>query len=172
MKVGQKVLLVEDDEALSQSLREQLELHEEFAISAVESGAEGLQAIKTEHFDLIILDIGLPDMNGRDVCKVMRRSGITSPIIMLTGSESEADTILGLDSGCVLGASWASGTTTRRLSRKPCMPKSEPRSGIIAEVACCEPTRSRCTPFAVDLPDRVPPRKFMKWCARISGVSV
>jgi DNA-binding response OmpR family regulator len=99
MKGGEKVLLVEDDEELSQALCEQLELLEEFAMSAVESGAEGLQAIKTAHFDLIILDVGLPDMDGRDVCRLMRRSGIKSPIIMLTGADSEADTILGLNSG-------------------------------------------------------------------------
>ncbi|MCZ6588632.1 MAG: response regulator, partial [Alphaproteobacteria bacterium] len=98
MKVGQKVLLVEDDEVLSQSLSEQLELHEKFAMFAVENGAEALQAIKTEHFDLIILDVGLPDMDGIDVCRQMRWSGIESPI-MLTGADSEADTILGLDSG-------------------------------------------------------------------------
>lgn len=98
MKVGQKVLLVEDDEVLSRSLSEQLELHEKFAMFAVENGAEALQAIKTEHFDLIILDVGLPDMDGIDVCRLMRWSGIESPI-MLTGADSEADTILGLDSG-------------------------------------------------------------------------
>ncbi len=99
MKGGEKVLLVEDDAALSQSLCEQLELHEEFAMSAVASGAEGLQAIKTADFDLIILDVGLPDMDGTAVCRLMRRSGFNSPIIMLTGADGEADTILGLDSG-------------------------------------------------------------------------
>ena len=99
MKGGEKVLLVEDDEALSQSLCEQLELHEEFDMSAVASGAEALQAIKTAHFDLIILDVGLPDIDGTIVCRLMRRSGFKSPIIMLTGADSEADTILGLDSG-------------------------------------------------------------------------
>lgn len=99
MKGGEKVLLVEDDAALSQSLCEQLELHKELAMSAVASGAEGLQAIKTAHFDLIILDVGLPDMDGTNVCRLMRRSGFKSPIIMLTGADSEADTILGLDSG-------------------------------------------------------------------------
>lgn len=99
MKGDEKVLLVEDDAALSQSLCEQLELHEELAMSAVASGAEGLQAIKTADFDLIILDVGLPDMDGTKVCRLMRRSGFKSPIIMLTGADGEADTILGLDSG-------------------------------------------------------------------------
>lgn len=99
MKGGKKILLVEDDDALSPLLSEQLELLGEFTMSVVESGAEGLQAVKTTYFDLIILDVGLPDMDGRDVCRAMRRSGIKFPIIMLTGADGEADTILGLNSG-------------------------------------------------------------------------
>ena len=94
-----KILLVEDDEPLSRSLSEQLELLEEFAATTVETAAEGLEASKEDNFDLIILDVGLPDMDGRNLCKLMRRSGVTAPIIMLTGADTEADTILGLDSG-------------------------------------------------------------------------
>ena len=48
---------------------------------------------------MIILDVGLPDMDGREVCRLMRRNGVTSPIIMLTGADTDSDTILGLDSG-------------------------------------------------------------------------
>ena len=99
MAGGKKILLVEDDEALRQSLCEQLELHEEFETTAAIDGATGLEAIKAGQFDLVILDVGLPDMDGRNVCKLMRRSGVTAPVIMLTGAASEADTILGLDSG-------------------------------------------------------------------------
>ncbi len=94
-----KILLVEDDEALSKALCEQLELHEEFETIAVKNGVDGLAAAKTQPFDLLILDVGLPDMDGRNVCKLMRRAGVNAPIIMLTGTDSEADTILGLDSG-------------------------------------------------------------------------
>jgi DNA-binding response OmpR family regulator len=94
-----KILLVEDDEALSRALCEQLQLHEEFDTVAVDTGADGLEATKAQPFDLIILDVGLPDMDGRNVCKLMRRSGVVAPIIMLTGADSDADTILGLDSG-------------------------------------------------------------------------
>lgn len=94
-----KILLVEDDEALSKALCEQLELHEEFETIAVQNGVDGLAAAKTQPFDLLILDVGLPDMDGRNVCKLMRRAGVNAPIIMLTGADSEADTILGLDSG-------------------------------------------------------------------------
>lgn len=93
-----KILLVEDDEALSKALCEQLELHEEFETIAVKNGVDGLAAAKTQPFDLLILDVGLPDMDGRNVCKMMRRAGVNAPIIMLTGADSEADTILGLDS--------------------------------------------------------------------------
>lgn len=96
---GKKVLLVEDDEALRITLAEQLELHEEFSIQAVESGAAALEAAKSVHYDLILLDVGLPDMDGRDVCRLIRRHGVKSPIIMLTAQDGDADTILGLDAG-------------------------------------------------------------------------
>ncbi len=99
MTAGKKILLVEDDEALRQSLTEQLLLHEEFTTVAAESGAEALALTKDDHFDLLILDVGLPDMDGRELCRLLRRSEVKSPIIMLTGADSEADTILGLDSG-------------------------------------------------------------------------
>jgi DNA-binding response OmpR family regulator len=94
-----KILLVEDDEPLSKALCEQLQLHEEFETVAVETGVDALAAVKSQPFDLLILDVGLPDMDGRNVCKLMRRAGVNAPIIMLTGADSEADTILGLDSG-------------------------------------------------------------------------
>ncbi|MBO6561675.1 MAG: response regulator transcription factor [Nisaea sp.] len=96
---GKKVLLVEDDEALRVTLAEQLELHEEFAVQAVETGAEALETVKSAHFDLILLDVGLPDMDGRDVCRLIRRHGVKSPVVMLTAQDGDADTILGLDAG-------------------------------------------------------------------------
>ncbi|MFH1806484.1 MAG: response regulator transcription factor [Pseudomonadota bacterium] len=99
MTTGKQVLVVEDDTALSQSLTEQLRLHEEFDCIAVHSGHEALEAVKDSYFDVILLDVGLPDMDGRDVCKLMRRSGVKSPVIMLTGANSDSDTILGLESG-------------------------------------------------------------------------
>lgn len=92
-------MLVEDDDALRDSLVEQLKLHEEFETIAVESGAQALEQSKEQHFDLLILDVGLPDMDGRELCRLLRRGDIKAPIIMLTGADSEADTILGLDSG-------------------------------------------------------------------------
>ena len=99
MTQGKKIFLVDDDSALRQSLAEQLQLHEEFLTEEAESGAQALDRVKNEYFDAILLDVGLPDMDGREVCRLMRRNGVKSPIIMLTGSDAEADTILGLEAG-------------------------------------------------------------------------
>ena len=99
MTAEKKILLVEDDEALRQTLADQLRLHEEFATTVAETAAEALELAKQDHFDLLILDVGLPDMDGRELCRLLRRTEIKAPIIMLTGADSEADTILGLDSG-------------------------------------------------------------------------
>ncbi len=96
---AKKVLLVDDDDALRQSLSEQLRLHEEFITTEAETGGKALDAVKGEYFDVILLDVGLPDMDGREVCRLMRRNGVKSPIIMLTAAQTDADTILGLDSG-------------------------------------------------------------------------
>ena len=99
MTTGKRLLLVDDDASLREMLGEQLQLHEEFSIQAVDTGARALESVKSDYFDIIILDVGLPDMDGREVCRLMRRSGVKAPIIMLTGSDTDADTILGLDAG-------------------------------------------------------------------------
>ena len=96
---GKKILLVDDDDVLRQSLEEQLRLHEEFVTVACGSAGEGIDRTKHEYFDAILLDVGLPDMDGREACRLMRRNGVKSPIIMLTAADTDADTILGLDAG-------------------------------------------------------------------------
>jgi DNA-binding response OmpR family regulator len=96
---GKKVLLVDDDVDLRQSLSEQLQLHEEFLTVEAGDGKEALERVKGEYFDAILLDVGLPDTDGRDLCRIMRRNGVKAPIIMLTAQESDADQILGLDAG-------------------------------------------------------------------------
>jgi len=96
---AKKILLVDDEAALRQSLAEQLELHDEFTTAQAETGSGGLETAKGEHFDLILLDLGLPDLDGREVCKMMRKGGVKCPIIMLTASDGDSDTILGLESG-------------------------------------------------------------------------
>jgi DNA-binding response OmpR family regulator len=96
---GKKILLVDDDEVLRQSLDEQLKLHEEFATAACGTASEAIELAKKDYFDAILLDVGLPDMDGREACRLMRRGGVKSPIIMLTAADSDADTILALDAG-------------------------------------------------------------------------
>ena len=99
MSSGKQVLIVDDETPLLEMLSEQLQLHEEFVPVIATSGAAALELAKTDYFDVIILDVGLPDMDGREVCRLMRRNGVKSPIIMLTGADTDADTILGLDAG-------------------------------------------------------------------------
>ncbi len=97
--IGKRILIVDDDDALRQSLAEQLELHEEFEIGVAATGGDALQAVKARRYDIVLLDVGLPDIDGRELCKVMRRGGHKMPIIMLTAADTDADTILGLESG-------------------------------------------------------------------------
>jgi DNA-binding response OmpR family regulator len=99
MTTGKQILIVDDDTTLLEMLSEQLQLHEEFTTLGAASATEALDLAKEDYFDVIILDVGLPDMDGREVCRLMRRNGVTSPIIMLTGADTDADTILGLDAG-------------------------------------------------------------------------
>jgi DNA-binding response OmpR family regulator len=99
MTNGKRLLLVDDDQALREMLGDQLALHEEFAITTADSAERALQCVQQNYYDVIILDIGLPDMDGRELCRLMRRDGVKAPIIMLTGADGDADTILGLDSG-------------------------------------------------------------------------
>jgi DNA-binding response OmpR family regulator len=99
MAVLKKILLVDDDDDLRVALSEQLVMTEDFDVFEAGSGAEALGRIKEQHHDLVILDVGLPDTDGRELCRVMRKHGVKSPILMLTGHDSDADTILGLDAG-------------------------------------------------------------------------
>jgi DNA-binding response OmpR family regulator len=93
------VLIVEDDESLRASLADQLALYEDYGSLAVGTAGEALEMIDKQRFDIVLLDIGLPDMDGRETCRLMRRHGLHAPVIMLTGMDSDADVILGLDSG-------------------------------------------------------------------------
>ena len=97
--MGKKILLVDDDESLRDSLAEQLELHEEFEPKGAGTAKEGFGLLEEEYFDIILLDVGLPDMDGREACRLMRRNGVKSPIVMLTRSETDADITLDLDAG-------------------------------------------------------------------------
>jgi DNA-binding response OmpR family regulator len=93
------ILIIDDDNDLRGALMEQLELHQEFKAVEASTATEGLKRAKEVRADLILLDVDLPDMDGRETCRLIRKGGIATPIIMLTGASSDSDTILGLDAG-------------------------------------------------------------------------
>src|SRR4029079_9942060 len=94
-----KILIVDDDAELREALVEQLALHEEFEATAVENGTKGVQAAKAGQIDLVIMDVGLPDIDGLESVRILRKTGFKARIIMLTGHDTDSDTILGLESG-------------------------------------------------------------------------
>jgi DNA-binding response OmpR family regulator len=95
------ILIIDDDTTLREMLVEQLEVDGEF--TAAEAGtiseAEAMVTARDARFDALILDVTLPDGDGRDLCASLRRAGLRMPIIMLTGSDEEADVVRGLDAG-------------------------------------------------------------------------
>ncbi len=93
------ILIIDDDDDLRDLLREQLELESEFAALGAATAAEGLRTAAERRPDLILLDLDLPDQNGREVCRLLRAGGVTAPVIMLTAADGETETILGLESG-------------------------------------------------------------------------
>jgi DNA-binding response OmpR family regulator len=99
MARAKTILIVDDDQDLRDALREQLELHEDFAAVGAANATEGLRLAKEQRPDLVLLDVDLPDMDGREALKLMRNAGITSPVVMLTAAAGDSDTILGLESG-------------------------------------------------------------------------
>jgi DNA-binding response OmpR family regulator len=101
MPADRPILIVDDDRALRTTLAEQLAVDGEFTAveAATVSEAEEKLGTPDARFDGVILDIGLPDGDGRDLCAKLRRQGMKVPIIILTGSDDESDVVRGLDSG-------------------------------------------------------------------------
>jgi DNA-binding response OmpR family regulator len=94
-----RILLVDDDEALRKTLAEQLAVDGEFTCVEAGTAADAITTAQREKPDAILLDVGLPDGDGRQVCQALRKAGISVPIIMVTASSGESDTIRGLDMG-------------------------------------------------------------------------
>src|SRR5271157_6029855 len=99
MTEARRLLIVDDDADLRHALVEQLSLQPEFLVEAVETAEAAFKAVAAATPDLIIMDVGLPDLDGREAVKRMRRDGYRRPIIVLTAHDSDADAVLGLDSG-------------------------------------------------------------------------
>jgi DNA-binding response OmpR family regulator len=101
MSTSRPILIIEDDAALRATLAEQLALDGSFAADQAENAAEAEAKLAADgaRFDAILLDVGLPDGDGRDLCAKLRRDGLRMPVIMLTGADAEADVVRGLDAG-------------------------------------------------------------------------
>ena len=99
MTESRRLLIVDDDADLRHALVEQLTLHPEFHVEAVETAEAAFKAVAEATPDLIIMDVGLPDLDGREAVKRIRRDGYRRPIIVLTAHDSDADAVRGLDSG-------------------------------------------------------------------------
>lgn len=99
MAATKTLLIVDDEEDLRATLREQFELHDEFRVEEAATGEAALARAKEGRLDLVILDIDLPDMNGREVCRAMRDAGLSAPIVMLTGATEDDDQVRGLEAG-------------------------------------------------------------------------
>lgn len=93
-----RILLVEDDVAIAQSLKEGLE-DEAYAVDVTHDGDEGYRTATADEYDVIILDVMLPEMNGYEVCRALRQDGNQTPILMLTARDAERDIVEGLDMG-------------------------------------------------------------------------
>ncbi len=96
---ARKILIVDDDNDLREALVEQLSLYDDFETIEEETATSGVKTARDDHVDLLIMDVGLPDMDGREAIKILRKGGFKSPIILLTGHDTDSDTILGLESG-------------------------------------------------------------------------
>lgn len=94
-----RLLVLDDEQELRDTLAEQLALYDEFSVITAETAGEAMRIVQNERIDLAVMDVGLPDMDGREAVKLMRKHGFRSPIIMLTAQGSDADTVLGLEAG-------------------------------------------------------------------------
>lgn len=92
------VLVVEDDETIGRTVTQTLERHG-YAVEWVHSGSDALQVATRAQPSLVILDLGLPDLDGVEVCRRLRDAGHDAPIVMLTARRDEIDVVVGLDSG-------------------------------------------------------------------------
>ena len=98
MSFGQSVLVVEDDDELRGVLRRGL-CEEGFAVDAVASGAAALEQVDRSNVDALVIDIGLPDADGRDLCQALRARGLQTPVLFLTARDAVVDRVAGFDAG-------------------------------------------------------------------------
>jgi DNA-binding response OmpR family regulator len=93
------ILIIDDDDDLRGALAEQIDAESDLKSSQAETGEGGVAAATAQRPDLILLDVDLPDMDGREVCRRLRNDGVSSPVVMLTAAAADTDTIQGLEAG-------------------------------------------------------------------------
>lgn len=94
-----KTLIVDSNDAARHFLAGQVQLHEDLAVVEARHGKEALERVASLHIKAALIDVDLPDIDGRDLCRLMRRRGVKVPIILLSTQDADADIILGLDKG-------------------------------------------------------------------------
>ncbi|MGU3536430.1 response regulator transcription factor [Methylobacterium sp. A54F] len=99
MSNSYRLLICDDDAILRETLTEQFELHDEFSVVSDPDANHAIARVAEERIDLAVMDVGLPDMDGREAVRIMRRTGFRGPVIMLTAQDSEEDTVEGLEAG-------------------------------------------------------------------------
>ena len=99
MAHAHRLLVVDDDQDLRETLAEQLGLHDAFEILTEDTASGARSRVRDERIDLAVMDVGLPDLDGREAVRLMRQDGFRGPVIMLTGQDSEADAVNGLEAG-------------------------------------------------------------------------
>ncbi|GAA3675485.1 MULTISPECIES: response regulator transcription factor [Acetobacter] len=101
MTGARPILVVDDDQVIRRALTEQLQVDGEFLVQEAATLVEAREKMKgpDARCDAILLDVSLPDGDGRDFCAELRKEGLRMPVIMLTGSDDEADIVRGLDAG-------------------------------------------------------------------------
>lgn len=93
-----RILVIEDDPAILRGLLDNLR-NEHYSVESESDGLKGLEKARKSRWDLLILDVMLPGMNGLEICRSLRQQGLHIPVLMLTGKGEETDKVLGLELG-------------------------------------------------------------------------
>ena len=99
MVQNENILLVDDEDDFRDAIAEQFLITGKYQVTEAGSGKETLEHVRHDQFNIIILDVDLPDMDGRELCRLLRKQCVKCPIVMLVGHDTDPDTILSLDSG-------------------------------------------------------------------------
>ena len=170
--MGKTILIVEDEQNIVDILSFNLEQEGYDTLEAYD-GPTGLQLALEQNPDLILLDLMLPGMNGFDVCREVRQSGSSTPILMLTAREEEADKVLGLELGAddyitkpfsmreLLARVKAN---IRRVSMSPAAPKEEEESGDTIRLGRVSIDRGKATVFKDGRPLELTQREYDLIC--------